>query len=76
MMLAWRLMSASTELSPNGQDVTRYRLPNLFATNECFGGPDLRPGRLAWRSARASCDVTTCDVPNRVGDSRGASNLH
>jgi gluconolactonase len=29
-------------ISPDGQRMTRYSMPDSFATNICFGGPDLR----------------------------------
>ena len=29
-------------ISPDGQTMTRYPMPDSFATNICFGGPDLR----------------------------------
>ncbi len=42
VIVATLINGGLTSISPNGQHVTHYPLPDLFVTNACFGGPDLR----------------------------------
>ena len=40
--VATLITGAVSDISPDGQSVTQYKLPDPMVTNVCFGGPDLR----------------------------------
>jgi gluconolactonase len=40
-----------TVISPDGQIIERHPMPDIFCTNICFGGPDLRTAYVTLSSA-------------------------
>jgi gluconolactonase len=43
--------SGITVISPEGEVIERYAMPDIFPTNICFGGPDLRTAYVTLSSA-------------------------